>query len=215
MLNNDSGKRLENIIRGNVIEGQSDTLTTTRNYLCQGFATNTRIEKNFDHQSAIKEKQKEYLNDFISHHNLWHPDAIENNYLTEGGEAKIYLGADDNTVLKFNDAIYYSNWLDFLNSVLIHNIFFCETLYDLKGFVQKDKTLYAVMEQPFISKDKPTDISDIKKFLDYNGFESIRRYDYYNKELGLILEDIHDENVLTNANVLFFIDTVFYIHLND
>ena len=42
----------------------------------------------------------------------------------------------------------------------------------------------------------------------------MRRYDYYNPELGLMLEDIHDENVLTNASVLFFIDTVFYIHLN-
>ena len=30
--------------------------------------------------------------------------------------------------------------------------------------------------------------------------------------LGLILEDIHDENVLVNNDVLFFIDTVFYIN---
>ena len=30
------------------------------------------------------------------------------------------------------------------------------------------------------------------------------------KELGLILEDMHDENVLVNADTLFFIDTVFY-----
>lgn len=33
---------------------------------------------------------------------------------------------------------------------------------------------------------------------------------YYNKELGLILEDIHDENVIVKSNTLFFIDTVFY-----
>ena len=30
------------------------------------------------------------------------------------------------------------------------------------------------------------------------------------KELGLILEDMHDENVLVNSETLFFIDTVFY-----
>lgn len=30
------------------------------------------------------------------------------------------------------------------------------------------------------------------------------------KELGLILEDMHDENVLVNSDTLFFIDTVFY-----
>ena len=36
------------------------------------------------------------------------------------------------------------------------------------------------------------------------------RNDYFNKELGLILEDMHDENIIVNSNKLFFIDTVFY-----
>jgi hypothetical protein len=30
-------------------------------------------------------------------------------------------------------------------------------------------------------------------------------------EFGLILEDMHDENVIAKNDVLFFIDTVFYI----
>ncbi len=30
------------------------------------------------------------------------------------------------------------------------------------------------------------------------------------RELGLILEDMHDENVIVNSDTLFFIDTVFY-----
>lgn len=30
-------------------------------------------------------------------------------------------------------------------------------------------------------------------------------------ELGIILEDLHDENVLTQDGTLKFIDTVFYI----
>ncbi|MBV4358284.1 hypothetical protein KTO63_14055 [Parasegetibacter sp. MAH-26] len=51
---------------------------------------------------------------------------------------------------------------------------------------------------------------DIKKFLAFNGFENTRRNDYFNKELGLILEGMHDENILVNSNTLFFIDTVFY-----
>lgn len=54
------------------------------------------------------------------------------------------------------------------------------------------------------------DLSDVKKLLAFNGFENTRRNDYYNKELGLILEDIHDENVIVNSETLFFIDTVFY-----
>lgn len=38
-----------------------------------------------------------------------------------------------------------------------------------------------------------------------------RNNDYYNPELGIILEDLHDENVLTRHDILYFIDTVFYL----
>jgi hypothetical protein len=55
---------------------------------------------------------------------------------------------------------------------------------------------------------------NIKGYLAYNGFENTRRNDYFNKDLGLILADMHDENVLVNSNTLFFIDTVFYTVLS-
>ena len=32
-----------------------------------------------------------------------------------------------------------------------------------------------------------------------NGFEVIRNNDYRNPELGIIIEDLHDENVLTRG----------------
>ena len=214
MISNDTTKKLADIIHGNVAERQSDSLAATRNYLCQSFSSNTKIKKDFNNEASIKEKQKEHLIDFITHTRLWYPALPGDRYLTEGGEAKIYLGADNKTVLKLNDAIYYNTWLDFLNSVLIHNLFFGRTEYTLRGFIQKETVLYAVLEQPFIVADHPTNVDDVKLFLNYNGFKNMRRYDYYNPELGLLLEDIHDENVLTNASVLFFIDTVFYIHLN-
>jgi hypothetical protein len=51
----------------------------------------------------------------------------------------------------------------------------------------------------------------VQTFLEANGFRIIRNNDYVNEELGIILEDIHDENVLVNSGVLFFIDTVFYL----
>ena len=43
------------------------------------------------------------------------------------------------------------------------------------------------------------------------GFELKKNNDYFSNKIGIILEDLHDENVLTNNGVLFFIDTVFYI----
>ena len=44
---------------------------------------------------------------------------------------------------------------------------------------------------------------------DYRGDPNTRRQDYLHKELGLMLEDMHDENVLGNLETLFSIDTVF------
>jgi hypothetical protein len=51
----------------------------------------------------------------------------------------------------------------------------------------------------------------IRGFLHENGFLLKKNNDYFNPTLGLILEDLHDENVLTNGGVLFFVDTVFYL----
>ena len=64
--------------------------------------------------------------------------------------------------------------------------------------------------QPYIRFDSPVNLNDVKKLLAYNGFVNTRRNDYYNKELGIILEDMHDENIISNSNILFFIDSVFY-----
>lgn len=57
-----------------------------------------------------------------------------------------------------------------------------------------------------------TQLENVKLFLENNGFEVIRNNDYMNKDLGIILEDLHDENVLTTNGVLAFIDTVFYVN---
>ena len=47
-----------------------------------------------------------------------------------------------------------------------------------------------------------------------NGFANKKNSDYFNESLGIILEDLYDENVLTNNDILFFVDTVFYLTKN-
>jgi len=50
--------------------------------------------------------------------------------------------------------------------------------------------------------------------MENNGFKVIRNNDYINEDLGIIVEDLHDENVLTKSGLLYFIDTVIY-HTNN
>ena len=109
-----------------------------------------------------------------------------------------------------NDGVYYATWLEFFNSIVIHNLLFEETAYTFLGFMEKDSSLLAVLSQPFITSDASVDLEDVKKLLAFNGFINSKRNDYFNKELGLILEDMHDENIIVYSNTLFFIDTVFY-----
>lgn len=124
------------------------------------------------------------------------------------------MAKDGTHVIKVNDGVYYSTWLDFLNSICIHNILFPETSYELIGFVILDE-LYAVLKQNFIISNEDVDLTEIETFLNTNGFEKVRTLDYYNKEMVIRFEDVHDENVIKQNGIYFFIDTVFYIDIAD
>lgn len=207
----DTRERLENIVNGAILKGSEDNCTVARNLLCASFRTSTTVKKDFEGQSRIKAEQAKFLK-YQSPINDWWVNDLpdESSFLTRGGEAKIYFAPDHRSVIKVNDAIYYATWLEFFNSIVIHNLLFVDTAYTFLGFVEKDDSLLAVLKQPFIPSDTPVDLEDVKQLLAFNGFTNTKRNDYFNKELGIILEDMHDENIISNSNKLFFIDTVFY-----
>lgn len=78
------------------------------------------------------------------------------------------------------------------------------------GFTTERERLYAVVKQPFVTITTETDLNKVKSFPEANGFINNRNHDYINPSLGIILEDLHNENVLTKNDTLYFIDTVFY-----
>ncbi|MGV8137728.1 MAG: hypothetical protein AB2L20_21160 [Mangrovibacterium sp.] len=133
-----------------------------------------------------------------------------NNYISEGAEQKVYL-KDNRSVIKLNDAIYYLSWIDYFINLLLNNYFFPDTAYKLLGFFRNDSIVYAVVKQHFINATEKTDLNLVEQFMKSNGFQKVRNNDYFNPELGIILEDLHDENVLTSNGILYFIDTVFYL----
>jgi hypothetical protein len=134
MLPDDTRRKIKNIIDGVLVEGQSDNCTTIRNYLCQRFETSREVKKNFEGNSIIKKEQARILIEYSTENNLWF-EVLPETYLTRGGEAKVYL--EGKNVLKINDAIYYATWLEYLNSLLIHNLVFPNTSYNLLGFIKK------------------------------------------------------------------------------
>lgn len=210
-----SKQQLQNIISGACNTESKSTLHTTRNFLCTSFTTNTKIEKNFEHQQRIKEEQKLALISFASKNELIREDFIDSElYLTEGGEAKVFLSLDGTHVIKINDGVYYNTWLDFLNSICIHNLLFPETSYELLGFSLIDE-LFAIVKQNFVVSNQDVDLEEVETILNTNGFIKIKNIDYYNQEIGIRIEDIHDENVIKQNGVYFFIDTVFYLDVKE
>jgi hypothetical protein len=165
----------------------------------------------FEKTKFTKQEEEQKLIHLINQNNFWLNDINFNNFFAEGAEQKVYLNEDGKSVLKTNDSIFYEYWLDYFNSLLLHNYFFPQTTYTLLGFTIINNNLFAVIQQPFIVISEETNLEQVKKFLLGNGFTLKKNNDYFNEELGIILEDLHDENVLTNNGVLFFIDTVFYI----
>ncbi len=211
MLSNDTRSKIKNITAGNVIEGGTDTCTAIRNYLCTGFPTSTTVKTGFEGKLLVKKEQAALLEAFSRKNNLWLTSLpVQDTFFARGGEAMVYLDSDKRDVIKQNDAIYYATWLEFFNSLVLHNLIFPNTAYTFLGFIKIDDILYAVARQPYIKSDATTNLEDIKKHLEFNGFENHIRHDYRHTELGLLLEDMHDENVIVNSETLFFIDTVFY-----
>ncbi len=157
-----------------------------------------------------KQQETKSLIQFADQEGLWLTNINVENYVSQGAEQKVYL-KDGSTVLKLNDAIYYASWIDYLHNLLLNNLIFPDTAYQLLGFYREQEIVHAVVEQPFVKATEKTDLSLVKIFLENNGFQNTKNHDYYNAALGLILEDLHDENVLTQNGMLYFIDTVFYI----
>ena len=71
--------------------------------------------------------------------------------------------------------------------------------------------MYAVVEQNFVIATEKTDLENVKLFLKNSGFFNKKNNDYFHPELGIILEDLNDENVITQQGILKFIDTVFFL----
>jgi hypothetical protein len=204
-MSNQLKNELHNIISGKSQVRFGTTIQAIASYLRNGAKSGSKAEN----AKQVREQETKKLEDFISQRSLWIDSIDFSQYVSEGAEQRVFL-KDSNHVLKLNDAIYYTSWADYFCNLLFHNFFFTDTAYDLIGFTKENDILYAVVQQSYVEMTDSTDLNEVKYFLASNGFNNSKNNDYFNPELGIILEDLHDENVLTRNNILYFIDTVFF-----
>ena len=198
---------LQNIITGNGQIGDKNLIKTIQDVLRRNEESIQISSQN----KLVKSEEEIFLKHIIEAEDLTYKEEIsESNYISEGAEQKVYR-LDDKYVIKLNDTIFYASWKDYFNSLLIHNYFFNSTKYELLGFKIINKKIFAVVKQRFVKADETVDLEQLKSFLEFNNFRNVRNNDYQNDELGLIFKDLHDENVLINNGILYFIDTIFYL----
>lgn len=199
---------IKNIIKGAFKVKQSDLIQTVAHFLEKSNSSGSKAQKT----KSFKKEETDRLIEFIELNSLWYKDTeIKGRYIGEGVEQEVYLNKNGQTVVKFNTSIYYASWLDYFKNLLLHNLLFPGTQYKFLGFKKTGASILAVVEQPYIVSTETTDLKGVKEFLLQNGFVNKKNHDYYNASFNIILEDMHDENVLTNNGILFFIDTVFFI----
>ena len=126
-----------------------------------------KTDKHFKREETARLKQ------YVDNQNLWVRDIDLNNYVSEGAEQKVYL-KDGRSVFKLNDAIYYLSWIDYFINLLLNNHFFSDTAYKLLGFFENELILYAVVEQHFINATEKTDLKQVERFMELNGFLKVR-----------------------------------------
>ena len=201
---------LRNIIIGDGSIGETSPLKKTQNFLRRYAEASIRTKE----QKYLKSEEEISLIDFAVKENLFYLNQIfEKEFISAGAEQRVYR-YDDFNVVKLNDSTFYEYWLDYFNSLIIHNYFFQSTAYQFLGFKLINKQLFAVVKQEFIVANELTNLKYVKKFLAFNNFYNNRNQDYINPDLGIIFEDLHDENVLSNNGILYFIDTIFYLTEN-
>jgi 8-oxo-dGTP pyrophosphatase MutT (NUDIX family) len=198
------------IISGKIGSSTGDVIKSATRYLRANEGANAKgIEKSGD----IIE-QETSLKQFITDNNLWYPHELSEDskyYLGEGMEQEVYSFDSLEKVTKINPAFSYQSWEEYLNSLTIHNHLFSETKYTLVGFLMRQNKLFAIVEQPFISETSIASDDDAYNFMINRGFVNVGYNDYYNKELGLEIKDLHIGNVLVKNDILYFIDTIIKI----
>ena len=149
---------LQSIISGTGDVTKGGAIQAIAGYLRKSKTTGADAEK----KEFLKEQEISLILDYARSHHFLFTDLDKTRYLAERAEQKVYLDEDGRHVTKLNDSIFYANWEDYFNSLLLHNYFFPATNYERVGFCYEEDRLFAAVRQPYIISTKPTAEDSIK-----------------------------------------------------
>jgi Serine/Threonine/Tyrosine Kinase found in polyvalent proteins len=112
-----------------------------------------------------------------------------------------------------------ATWSDYFSRLALHAKLFPDTAYRFLGFTKDaNGKLHAVVDQPDVQAELDADGKAVGAGKDLvapdmakMGFVNTKGDNYYNKELGIYIEDLHDENAIVRKNgQIAYIDPIIY-----
>lgn len=174
-----------------------------------------------EYSGQVRPLEEASLKEWALHNDLWISEndflyQYKHRYISAGAEQKVYLKKDGINVVKVNAGRFHGNWLEYFNRLLFHSFLFPATTYTTIGFTEDDGAFAVITEQPFAVLNEGAPRKIVEPYLSKHGFVRFKNDDYYNKSIGVKLEDLHDENVfLVEDENLLFIDPVIYFETLD
>lgn len=161
--------------------------------------------------SQVKKKEETALEEEAKKQGHWIEAPTEVPH-AEGQEQVVYLDDSGKTVTKINTGVMHSTWKDFMERIDRHNELFPDVAYKIKGFTRMNGEFGVVLEQPVVKGEAASE-QEIKDDLEKRGFkqwgpEPAKRTTFHNKEAGVTLKDVHNDNVIKDEEGnLRYIDT--------
>ena len=126
-----------------------------------------------------------------------------------GQENDVYLSA--NRVFKRNNLSFHLSYADFFDRLALHNLIFPGAPLSFEGFVERQNGLWPIMSQPAVRARQGASRAEVEVFMHRLGFKRIK-YDDYRHPEGILVEDLHDENVfIDEEGEVVVIDPVIYL----
>ncbi|PWU08967.1 MAG: hypothetical protein C5B50_28635 [Verrucomicrobia bacterium] len=129
-------------------------------------------------------------------------------------EHDIYYDPSSGRWFKRNNLSYHLEWTEYFDRVVLHNYLFAEAALRFEGFVETTEGLKPIVSQPDIPAQRGANRKEVEAEMEKLGFRRIRGDDYERGD-GIVVEDLHDENVLLDDTGHFaFIDPVIYLRVS-
>jgi hypothetical protein len=112
-------------------------------------------------QDERNERQERQVETWAKQNGVWHEDALSygksfGEELPGGQESHVYENPKNGTVVKVKNTLQYHDLQEFLDGIILHNTLFPETAYKVLGFGNDGGDFVAILEQPFVRGEEPT-----------------------------------------------------------